>query len=349
MVILTTEGASSSMFGTDIGIDLGTANILVCVKGKGLVICEPSVIAMNLDTSKIVAIGEEARKMIGRTPGNIKAIRPLKDGVIADYEITASILKYSIHKVCGKPLFSKPRVVVCVPSGGTDVEKRAVLEAVAQAAAKEVYLISEPMAAAIGCGLDISAPSGNMVIDIGGGTTDVAVISLNGEVVSESIRIGGDHFEDAIIRYIKRTYNIAIGESTAEEIKIEIGTVYPKPTMRMTVRGLDLVSGLPSNIEISALDVYKAFEEPVKSIIQLIKDVLEITPPELAADIIRKGMMLTGGGALLRGFDMLIEEETGVPVQVPNDPLTCVARGTEEVLKNLNKIKNTSILLSRKF
>lgn len=338
------------MFGTDIGIDLGTANVLVFVRGKGVVVSEPSVVAMEMETRKIWAIGDEARRMIGRTPGNIQAIRPLSDGVIADYEVTESMLKYFIHKVAGKRRLFRPRVVICVPSGVTSVEKRAVLEAASQAAAKDVYLISEPMAAAIGCGLDISAPSGNMVVDIGGGTTDIAVISLGGEVVSQSLRIGGDHFEQAIIRHIKKEYNLAIGERTAEEIKIKIGTAYlGEDDQTMSVRGRDLVSGLPCTIELSSADIYASLEEPIKNIVEAIKGVLEITPPELAADIVNHGMVLTGGGALLRGMVRLLTEETRVPVHLADDPLTCVARGTGKVLHSLDKMRDGVIVASRSF
>ncbi len=335
------------MFGMDIGIDLGTANILVFVKGKGVVIQEPSVVAMDLDTKKICAIGEDARKMIGRTPGNIRAIRPLSEGVIADYEITENILRYFITKAVGRRRMFRPRMVVCVPSGVTSVEKRAVLEAATEAGAKDVYIISEPMAAAIGCGLDISAAVGNMVVDVGGGTTDVAVISLGGEVVSQSLRIGGSHFEEAIIRHVKRLHNIAIGERTAEQIKIEIGTAYPTEEKTMSIRGRDLVSGLPCTIQLGSTEVYQSLEEPIRSILESIKAVLEITPPELAADIVDQGMVLTGGGALLHGLVPLISEETEVPVHIADDPLTCVARGTGEVLKMLDKLGDGVVLSAR--
>lgn len=334
------------MFASDIGIDLGTANILVYVRGKGVVIHEPSVVAMEVGTGQLRAIGEEARQMIGRTPGNIRAIRPLSDGVIADYEITEQILRYFMDKAAGRRRLFRPRVVICVPSGVTGVEKRAVLEAAGRAGAKEVYLISEPMAAAIGCGLDIAAPTANMVVDIGGGTTDIAVISLGGEVVSESMRLGGDHFEEAIIRHIKREYNLAIGERTAEDIKINIGSAYPHSDKRMTVRGRDLVSGLPCTIELSSADIYGAIEEPILAIVENIKKVLEITPPELAADIVNSGMVLTGGGALLDDLVPLLTEATRVPVHLADDPLTCVARGTGQVLDSIDKLKSGVILAS---
>ncbi len=338
-----------SMFVSDIGIDLGTANILVYVKGKGVVVHEPSVVAMEVETGKIRAIGEEARQMIGRTPGNIQAIRPLSDGVIADYEITESILRYFIEKAAGKRRLFRPRVVICVPSGVTGVEKRAVLEAASRAAAKEVYLISEPMAAAIGCGLDIAAPAANMIVDVGGGTTDIAVISLGGEVVAESLRIGGDHFEEAIVRHVKREYNVAIGERTAEEIKINIGSAYPNTDKHMAVRGRDLVSGLPCTIQLSSGDIYQAIEEPILNIVEAIKNVLEITPPELAADIVNSGMMMTGGGALLDGLVRLFTEATKVPVHLADDPLTCVAKGTGQVLNNIDKIKSGVLMTSNSF
>ncbi|MDI9440561.1 MAG: rod shape-determining protein [Firmicutes bacterium] len=325
------------MFGKDIGIDLGTANILIYVRGQGVVIHEPSVVAVDVNTQKICALGAEAREMIGRTPGNIRAIRPLNEGVIADFRITEEILKHFIKKVAGRGFF-RPRIMICIPSGITTVEKRAVLEAATQAGAREVYLITEPIAAAIGCGLDITAPSGNMVVDIGGGTTDIAVISLGGEVTSESLRIGGGHMEEAIQRYVQRFYNLAIGDRTAEEIKITVASAYPNQVDRkMSVRGRDLVTGLPATVEISAADIYPALEEPITSIVDAIRSVLEVTPPELSADIINKGMALTGGGALLDGIARLIQERTGVPVMMVEDPLTCAVRGTGEALDNLDK------------
>ncbi|MGI6148862.1 MAG: rod shape-determining protein [Firmicutes bacterium] len=334
------------MFGLDIGIDLGTANILVYVRGKGVVISEPTVVAMDIDTQKVCAIGTEAREMIGRTPGNIRAIRPLSEGVIADYQITEEILKLFIRKAIGRNRLFRPRVVICVPSGVTSVEKRAVLEAAVQSGAKDVYLISEPIAAAIGCGLDIAAPHGSMVVDIGGGTTDIAVISLGGEVVSESLRVGGADFEEAIVRYIRRVHNLAIGDRTAEDIKINIGTALPGVDKTMQVRGRDLVSGLPATIVLSSNDIYTSLEEPIRTIVDGIKRVLEITPPELAADIVNNGMMLTGGGALLDGMVQLIQEETRVPVHLAEDPLTCVARGTGEVLERLDDLTKRSALTS---
>lgn len=332
------------MFSKDIGIDLGTANILVHVRGKGIVICEPSVVAIDVDTQKICAIGEEAREMIGRTPGNIRAIRPLNEGVIADFQLTEDILKYFIRKVSGRGF--RPRVMVCVPSGITTVEKRAVLEAATLAGAKEVYLVTEPIAAAVGCGLDIGAPSGSMVVDIGGGTTDIAVISLGGEVTSESLRIGGSHIEEGILRHVKRVYNLAIGDRTAEDIKTTIASAYPNSTKKMSIRGRDLVTGLPATIEISSVDVYPALEEPIHSIIDAIRGVLEITPPELAADIINKGVSLTGGGSLLDGMARLIEERTGVPVTLAEDPLSCVVRGTGQILDSIETMARNPFIVS---
>jgi len=339
MEVYGTRKGHFFMFGADIGIDLGTANILVFVKGRGIVLQEPSVVAMDLNNKRICAIGEEARRMIGRTPGNIQAIRPLSEGVIADYELTENIIRYFISKTIGRFQLFKPRVVVCVPSGITEVEKRAVLDATLKSAAKEVYLISEPMAAALGCGLDISQPSANMIVDIGGGTTDVAVISLKGEVVSQSIRIGGCHFDEAIMRHIKRTYNVAIGERTAEEIKIKIGSAYSLENKYLEVRGRNLVSGLPCNLTLSSRDIQVSLEESIRNIVDGIKAVLEITPPELAADIVEKGIILTGGGALLDGLDYVIHQETRVPVHIADDPLTCVARGCGKALDMLDELQ----------
>jgi rod shape-determining protein MreB len=326
------------VFGKDIGIDLGTANILVHVRGKGVVIHEPAVVAVDVNTQKICAIGEEAREMIGRTPGNIRAIRPLKEGVIADFTITEEILKHFIRKAAGRGF--RPRVMVCVPSGITTVEKRAVIEAANLAGAKEVYLVTEPIAAAVGCGLDIGAPSGSMVVDIGGGTTDIAVISLGGEVTSQSLRVGGSHMEEAIVRHVKRVYNLAIGDRTAEDVKVTIASAYPTPDRKMTIRGRDLVTGLPATVEISSMDIYPALEELLTSIVDAIRGVLEVTPPELAADIVNKGMALTGGGALMDGMARLIQEKTGVPVTLAEDPLSCVVRGTGEILDSLEKVSD---------
>lgn len=335
---------------TDIGIDLGTANVLVYVRNRGIVIREPSVVALEKETQKILAVGEEARQMIGRTPGNIIAVRPLKDGVIADYDVTEIMLKHFIEKVCPSPRLFKPRVVVCVPAGVTSVEKRAVLEAAMEAGAKKTYLVEEPMAAAIGAGLAIAEASGNMVVDIGGGTTDIAIISLGGIVVSESLRVGGDKFDDAIIRYIKKMYNMMIGERTAEEIKIQIGTAYPEGEGKlMEIRGRDLVTGLPRTIKFSSTDTFQALSEPIATVVDGIKSVLERTPPELASDIVDRGIVLTGGGCLLHGLTRLLSEETGIPIHRAQDPLSCVALGTGEILENesLISIRQSLIIGSR--
>ncbi|MBF7083718.1 rod shape-determining protein [Desulfallas sp. Bu1-1] len=333
------------VFSKDMGIDLGTANSLVYVKGKGIVLREPSVVAIQRDNGQVLAVGEEAKQMIGRTPGNIIAIRPMKDGVIADFDVTQSMIKYFISKALRKRTFLiRPRVVVSVPSGVTAVEERAVREAALQAGAREAYLIEEPMAASIGAGLPVHEPTGNMIVDIGGGTTEVAVISLGGIVTSRSIRIAGDEMDDAIIQHVKKTYNLMIGERTAEEIKIEIGTAYPleKPET-YEVRGRDLVSGLPKTIEITSEEIYKALSEPVSSILEAIKNTLELTPPELAADIMDRGIVMAGGGSLLRGLDRLVSEQTGMPVHLADDPLLAVAYGTGRVLENIDILRKVLI------
>lgn len=326
------------MFSKDMGIDLGTANSLVHVKGKGIVLREPSVVAIQKDTSRVLAVGEEAKQMIGRTPGNIIAIRPMKDGVIADFDITQAMIKHFMTKALRrKASLVRPRVVICVPSGVTPVEERAVKEAAIQAGAREAYLIEEPMAAAIGAGLPVEEPTGNMIVDIGGGTTEVAVISLGGIVTSRSIRIGGDEMDDAIIQHIKRTYNLMIGERTAEQIKMEIGNAYPlAKTETFEVRGRDLVSGLPKTVLITSEEIYKALSEPVSAIIDAIKVTLEKTPPELAADIMDRGIVMAGGGSLLRGLDKLVSEQTGMPVHIADEPLSCVALGTGKALEDLD-------------
>ena len=330
--------------GKIIGIDLGTANTLVYVKGKGIILREPSVVAVNNHTGQVMAVGLEAKEMIGRTPGNIVAIRPMKDGVIADFDITQSMLKYFINKAAPKALFSKPRVVICVPSGVTEVEKRAVEEATLQAGAKEAYLIEEPMAAAIGANLPVEEPSGSMVVDIGGGTSEVAVISLGGIVTSKSLRIAGDELDEAIVHYVKKEYNLMIGERTAEDIKMSIGGAYPKPKEEsIEVRGRDLITGLPKNIVITSSEINEALKEPINAIVDSIKFTLEKTPPELAADIMDKGIMLTGGGALLSGLDRLINEETGMPVSVAENPLDCVALGAGKVLDEIEVLKKVLI------
>ncbi len=338
------------MFSRDMGIDLGTANTLVYVKGKGIVVNEPSVVAVNTVTHEVLAVGNEAKEMIGRTPGNIVAIRPMKDGVIADFDITQAMLRYFIDKAYTRSMFGpKPRVVVCVPSGVTEVEKRAVMEATIGAGAKtnDAYLIEEPMAASIGAGLPVEEPSGSMVVDIGGGTSEVAVISLGGIVTSMSLRVAGDEIDSYIVNYIKKEYNLAIGERTAEEIKINIGCAYPKgKEEQMEIRGRDLISGLPKTASVTSNEILEAISEPIYSIIDCIKQTLEATPPELAADIMEFGITLTGGGALLSGLDKLITKETGMPVNIANEPLNCVVMGTGLVLEHIETLR--SVLLSPK-
>ncbi|NLM45315.1 MAG: rod shape-determining protein [Firmicutes bacterium] len=328
-------------FSRDIGIDLGTANTLVFVKGKGIVLREPSVVAIRRDTGAILEVGEEAKRMIGRTPGNIVAIRPMKDGVIADFDVTQTMLRHFIAKAYKRKSMFKAQVVVCVPSGVTEVEKRAVIDATKQAGAKEAFLIEEPMAAAIGAGLPVEEPTGSMIVDIGGGTTEVAIISLGGIVVSRSIRVGGDEMDEAIAHYIKKNYNLMIGERTAEEIKITIGTAKrdknnPKT---MEIRGRDLVSGLPKTQQISDEEIEQALADPVASILEAIKITLEKSPPELAADIMDKGIVMTGGGALLHGLDQLVAMETGMPVYVAENPLDCVATGAGKALSEIDLLR----------
>jgi rod shape-determining protein MreB len=333
------------LFSKDMGIDLGTANSLVYVKGKGIVLREPSVVAIQRDSGQVLAVGEEAKQMIGRTPGNIVAIRPMKDGVIADFDVTQSMIKYFINKAMrNRTYLIRPRVVVSVPSGVTAVEERAVREAAQQAGAREAYLIEEPMAAAIGSGLPVHEPTGNMIVDIGGGTTEVAVISLGGIVTSRSVRKAGDEMDEAIIHHVKKTYNLMIGERTAEEIKIEIGTAYPVKTIETyEVRGRDLVSGLPKTIQVTNEEIYKALSEPVSSILEGIKATLELTPPELAADIMDRGIVMAGGGALLKGLDRLVSEQTGMPVHLADEPLISVAYGTGRVLENIDVLRKVLI------
>ena len=337
-------------FSHDMGIDLGTANTLVHVKGRGIVLREPSVVAIKSDSGDILAVGEEAKRMIGRTPGNIVAIRPMKDGVIADFDVTQAMLKYFIAKAMNsKTLISKPRVVVGVPSGVTEVEKRAVIDAAQQAGAREAYLIEEPMAAAIGAGLPVEDATGSMVVDIGGGTTEIAVISLGGIVTSRSIRVGGDEMDSAIVQYIKRMYNLMIGERTAEDIKIEIGTAIKTPDTdrTMDIRGRDLVSGLPKTLTIQAKEIREALNEPIFKIIDAVKSTLEKTPPELAADVMDHGIMMTGGGALLTNLDKLLSNETGMPVLVSEDALSCVGEGTGKSLENIELLKRV-VMTSKK-
>ena len=334
------------LFSNDLAIDLGTANTLVYVKGKGIVLSEPSVVAVKKDekeTNRILTVGREAKKMLGRTPGNIVAVRPLKDGVIADFEITEAMLRYFIRKVHNRTTLVRPRIVICVPSGITQVERRAVRESAESAGAREVYLIEEPMAAAIGAGLPITEPTSNMVVDIGGGTTEVAVISLAGIVYSKSVRVGGDKMDDAIVQYLKRTYNMLIGVSTAEAIKITIGNAYPTGEIEtIEVKGRDLVTGIPKILTIDSEEVRKAISDQIRVIVDAVKTALEQTPPELAADIVDRGIVLTGGGSLLKNIDILLREETRLPVTVAEDPLTTVVMGTGKVLDNLDILKEVA-------
>ena len=323
--------------GTDIGIDLGTASVLVYVKGKGVVLKEPSVVAFDRNTNKIKAIGEEARLMLGRTPGNIVAVRPLRQGVISDYTVTEKMLSYFISRTVGKSLFGrKPRISVCVPSGATEVEKKAVEDATYQAGAREVSIIEEPVAAAIGAGIDIAKPCGNMIVDIGGGTADIAVISLGGGVVSNSIKVAGEDFDEAIVRFMRKKHNLLIGERTAEEIKINVGTVYKRPeNLTMDVRGRNLVTGLPKTVTVTSEETEEALREPAYQIVDAVHNVLERTPPELAADISDRGIVLTGGGSLIQGLEELIEEKTGINTMTAEDPLTAVAIGTGKYIEYL--------------
>ena len=326
-----------SFLSKDIGIDLGTANTLVFMKGKGIVMREPSVVAVDVRTDEVLAVGQAAKDMIGRTPGSIVAVRPLKDGVIADFDVTAAMLKHFIKSVVRGSFFSRPRIVICIPSGVTEVERRAVEDAARQAGSNEVDLIEEPMAAAIGAGLPVEEPTGSMVVDIGGGTAEVAVISLGDIVSSVSVRMAGDKFDDAIVSYIKRKYNLLVGERTAEEVKIAIGSAYPVDEVEgafMEIKGRNLVDGLPKNITIHADEVREALSDSLQSVVEAVKATLEKTPPELAADVIDRGITLTGGGALLRGLDRLISQETGIPVHVAESPLDCVAEGTGRRLEN---------------
>ena len=326
------------MFGQDIGIDLGTATVIAYVKGKGIVLREPSVVAVNNVTGQVLAVGHEARRMLGRTPGNIVATRPLMDGVISDYTVTEKMLKYFISKICGRFFFA-PRIMICIPSQVTEVEKKAVIDAASNAGARKVYLIEEPIAAAIGAGIDISKPCGNMIVDIGGGTTDIAVISLGGSVVSSSIKVAGDKFDEYIVKYIKKRHNVMIGERTAEELKQQIGCVFPKiQDMEMDVRGRDLITGLPKTITIYSSEMMEALEEPAMLIVDAVHSVLEKTPPELAADISDKGIYMTGGGCLIDGLDRLLQDKTGINVMIAEDAISCVAKGTGKALDNLDSM-----------
>ena len=335
-----------SLLGRDMAVDLGTANTLVYVRGRGIVLNEPSVVAVDVKDGRPLAVGAEAKRMIGRTPSNIQAIRPLKDGVIADFEICEKMLRYFIHRVHQRR-FAKPRMVICVPSGITGVERRAVMEAAEYAGARRAYIIEEPMAAAIGAGLPVHEPTGNMVVDIGGGTTEVAVISLGGIVTSQSVRIGGDELDEAIITFVKKEFSLALGERTAEEIKISLGSAYAlEQELHAEIRGRDLVSGLPKTIVVSTEEIRRAIEEPVSAIIDAVKVTLDRTPPELAADIMEQGIVLTGGGALLHGLENRLQHETGMPIVVARDPLTCVAVGAGQCLEEFEALKRVLITTS---
>ena len=336
------------LFSNDIGIDLGTATTLVYVKGEGVVLCEPSVVAIEKDTNRVIAVGEEAKKMLGRTPGNIVAIRPMKDGVISDFEITEAMLKYFIRKVHGRKKLLSPAMVIAIPSGITAVEKRAVRDSGERAGARSVDLIEEPKAAAVGVGLPVEEAAGNMIIDIGGGTTELAVISLGGLVYAKSIRIAGDEMDEAIVEYLRKTYNLMIGERTSEEIKIRIGSAYPlEEELSMDVRGRDLISGLPKTISVTSVEIREALHEPVQAIVDASKTTLEQTPPELSADLIDRGIVMAGGGALLRGLDRRIAEETGLPVHIASDPLTAVVLGTGQMLNMPLRLRRRIVVPTR--
>ncbi len=336
-------------FSNDVAIDLGTANTVIYIKGKGIVSSEPTVVAIQRDSGgakKILAIGQEAKEMLGKTPGNIIAIKPMKDGVIADYEVTEAMLRYFIQKVHNRKSFVRPRVVISIPSGITPVERRAVKESAESAGARAVYMIEEPMAAAIGAGLPITEPVGNMIVDIGGGTTEVAVISLSGIVYCQSVRVAGNKMDEAIIQYIRRKYSLLIGERTAELIKINLGTAYPEPEgqiRKMTIKGRDLIDGIPKTLEINSEEIREALSEPVNAIVEAVKVALERTPPELASDIVDRGIVLAGGGALLRNLDVLLREQTGLPIIIADDPLFCVVRGSGSVLDKLDLLKEVAV------
>ena len=328
-------------FSKDIGMDLGTANTLVFMKGKGIILREPSVVAVDTRKDEVLYVGQEAKEVIGKTPGSIVAMRPLKDGVIADFDITANMMQRFIKKVCGSSIFSHPNIIICIPSGVTDVERRAVREAAVAAGGRRVSIIEEPMAAAIGAGLPVAEATGSMVVDIGGGTSEVAVISLGGIVASRSVRVGGDELDNSIIQYIKRKYNLLIGERTAEDIKINIGSAFPlEEEATMDIKGRDLMDGLPKNIQITSEEIREALADPLSMVLDAIRTTLEKTPPELSADIIDHGITLTGGGALLRGLDQLIEKETGMPVHIAESPLDCVAMGTGRVLDDIDRLRD---------
>lgn len=334
----------TGLFSNDMGIDLGTATTLVYVKGEGVILCEPSVVAIERGTSNVLAVGNEAKRMLGRTPGNIVAIRPMKDGVIADFEITEAMLRYFIKRVHHRRVLVRPRIVIAIPSGITEVEKRAVRDSAERAGAREVFLIEEPVAAAIGVGLPIQEPIGNMIIDIGGGTTEIAVISLAGIVFSKSIRIGGDEMDDTIIEYLKKAYNLMVGVRTAEDMKIRIGSAYPlDEELSLEVKGRDLVAGLPKAITVTSQEIRDALKEPLDAIVETVKVSLERTPPELAADLIEHGIIMAGGGAQLKGLDKLISEATGLPVHIADEPLTAVAKGTGKVLSEIRYLKRVTV------
>jgi len=335
------------LFSNDLAIDLGTATTLIYVKGKGIVSCEPSVVAVQRDPrggKRVLAVGRDAKEMLGRTPGNIQAVRPLRDGVIADFEVTEAMLRHFIARAHNRRTLVKPRIIICVPFGITEVEKRAVKESAESAGAREVYLIEEPMAAAIGAGLPITEPSGNMVVDIGGGTTEVAVISLAGIVYSQSVRVGGDKLDDAIVAYMKRKYNLAIGEQSAERIKMTVGNAYPvEPQLSMEVKGRDMVAGIPKTVVVNSDEIREALSEPINSIVEAVLIALERTPPELSADIVDKGIVLTGGGALLKNLDVLLREETGLPVMVCDDPVSAVVLGSGKTLDHIELLKKVTV------
>ncbi len=333
-----------NMFSSDLAVDLGTANTLIYVKGRGVVSSEPSVVAINSNTKEILAIGQEAKNMLGRTPANISAVRPMKDGVIADYDTTEKMIRYFILKVHNRRSLVRPRMVICIPSGVTQVEKRAVKDSAIQAGAREVYLIEEPMAAAIGAGLPIQEPSGNMVVDIGGGTTEVAVISLSGIVYANSVRVGGDEMDDNIVNYIKRQYNLLIGTATAEDLKIKLGSAFPlENEIKTEIKGRDLVTGIPKTIEISDSEIREALKEAIAKIVDAVRIALEQTPPELSADIVDRGIVLTGGGALLKNLDKRLSHETGLPIIVSDDPLKAVALGSGKVLDDIELLKKVAV------
>ncbi|MGI5920570.1 MAG: rod shape-determining protein [Syntrophomonadaceae bacterium] len=335
----------------DIGIDLGTASVIVFKKGKGIVLHEPSVVAIDKTTNNVIAVGQEARDMLGRTPGHIIAVRPLREGVIADYDTTEKMLTYFIRKVVGRRWFFKPRIIVCIPTGATDVEERAVRQATLSSGARKAFLIEEPLAAALGAGIDIAEATGNMVVDIGGGTSDIAVLSLGGTVCNSSLRVGGDKFDEAIIRYVRKEHSLMIGDRTAEEVKIRVGSAYVTEENRhlsMEIRGRDLLTGLPKTVTMTTEEVWEALQEPVEAVIDAVKKVLEITPPELAADIVNNGIVMTGGGSLLNGLDVLLSKQTNLPVHIADDAICCVARGTGKALSQLSTLSRSSFSAGRR-